>query len=120
MSFWTKSSLVPSKGWGHSVERIIAQFNEADRYQIAEDEVAQARALAVRLKLEKEALEEEISQGQEGLTGKLKAKYLISKRSFRFLEKRLPVYTVRWRNKRFLMKIGSINLKLKSWSCSGC
>ncbi len=58
---------------GHSVERIIAQFNEADRYQIAEDEVAQARALAVRLKLEKEALEEEISQGQEGLTGKLKA-----------------------------------------------
>lgn len=58
---------------GHSVERIIAQFNEADRYQVAEDEVAQARALAVRLKLEKEALEEEISQGQDGLTGKLKA-----------------------------------------------
>ncbi|PPQ66836.1 hypothetical protein CVT26_009615, partial [Gymnopilus dilepis] len=57
---------------GHSVERIIAQFNEADRYQAAEDEAAEARALAVRLKLEKEALEEEISQGQDGLVGKLK------------------------------------------------
>lgn len=57
---------------GHSVERIIAQFNEADRYQLAEDEAAEARALAVRLKLEKEALEEEISQGHEGLIGALK------------------------------------------------
>ncbi|KAJ3511148.1 hypothetical protein NLJ89_g4273 [Agrocybe chaxingu] len=59
---------------GHSVERIIAQFNEADRYQLAEDEAAEARALAVRLKLEKEALEEEISQGQDGLVGQLKAR----------------------------------------------
>lgn len=58
---------------GHSVERIIAQFNESDRYQNAEDEAAEARALAVRLKLEKEALEDEIAQGQDGLTGKLKA-----------------------------------------------
>ena len=57
---------------GHSVERIIAQFNEADRYQVAEDEAAEARALAVRLKLEKEALEDEISQGHEGLIGALK------------------------------------------------
>lgn len=57
---------------GHSVERIIAQFNEADRYQLAEDEAAEARALAVRLKLEKEALEDEISQGHEGLIGALK------------------------------------------------
>jgi len=58
---------------GHSVERIIAQFNESDRYQVAEDEAAEARALAVRLKLEKEALEEEISQGHGGLIGALKA-----------------------------------------------
>lgn len=58
---------------GHSVERIIAQFNEADRYQAAEDEAAEARALAVRLKLEKEALEDEISQGEDGLVGRLKA-----------------------------------------------
>lgn len=58
---------------GVSVERIISQFNEADRYQIAEDEAAEARALAVRLKLEKESLEEEIAGGQDGLVGKLKA-----------------------------------------------
>lgn len=61
---------------GHSVERIIAQFNEADRYQNAEEEVAAANALAVRLKLENQALEEEIAQGQDGLTGKLKAQVL--------------------------------------------
>lgn len=58
---------------GHSVERIIAQFNEADRYQAAEDEAAEARATAARLKVEKEVLEEEIAQGQDGLVGKLKA-----------------------------------------------
>lgn len=58
---------------GHSVERIIAQFNEADRYQAAEDEAAEARAMAMRLKLEKEVLEDEIAQGQEGLIGRLKA-----------------------------------------------
>ncbi|KAK7017567.1 putative RhoA GTPase effector DIA/Diaphanous [Favolaschia claudopus] len=39
---------------GHSVERIIAQFNEADRYQFR-------------------ALEEEIAQGQDGLVGRLKS-----------------------------------------------
>lgn len=59
---------------GHSVERIIAQFNEADRYQNVEDELAKAHATALRLRLEKEALEEEISQGGEGLVGTLKAK----------------------------------------------
>jgi len=57
---------------GHSVERIIAQFNESDRYQAAEDEAAKSHALAVRLKLEKEALEEEMAQGSDGLIGKLK------------------------------------------------
>ncbi len=59
---------------GHSVERIIAQFNEADRYQNVEDELAKAHATSLRLRLEKEALEEEISQGGEGLVGTLKSK----------------------------------------------
>lgn len=59
---------------GHSVERIIAQFNEADRFQTVEDEANEARALALKLQLEKEALEEEISQGIDGLVGQLKRK----------------------------------------------
>lgn len=58
---------------GYSIERIIAQFNEAERYQKAEDEAAEARAAAVRLKLEKEALEDELSGGLDGLAGRLKA-----------------------------------------------
>jgi cytokinesis protein len=58
---------------GHSVERIIAQFNEADRYQFVEEEADNARAEATRLRLEKEALEEEIAQGQDGMVGRLKS-----------------------------------------------
>ena len=57
---------------GQSVERIIAQFNEADRLQTVEDEAAEARAYALQLKLEKDALEAEVSQGVDGLVGKLK------------------------------------------------
>ena len=57
---------------GRSVDRIIAQFNDADRYQAMEDEAAKARALAVQLNLEKEKLEDEISQGHDGLVGNLK------------------------------------------------
>ncbi|KIJ69530.1 hypothetical protein HYDPIDRAFT_106175 [Hydnomerulius pinastri MD-312] len=59
---------------GHSVQRLIAQLNEADRSQAAEDEASEVRAQALRLKLEKEALEEEISQGLDGLVGQLKDK----------------------------------------------
>jgi cytokinesis protein len=59
---------------GRSVERIIAQFNEADRTQHVEDELAKAHATALRLRLEKEALEEEIAQGGEGLVFSLKDK----------------------------------------------
>ena len=55
---------------GHSVERIIAQFNEADRYQHVEDELAKSNAAVLRLRLEKESLEEEISQGGDGLVGR--------------------------------------------------
>ena len=59
---------------GHSVERIIAQFNEADRHQNLEDDLSQARANILRLKLEKENLEEELSQSNGGLVGTLKGK----------------------------------------------
>ena len=59
---------------GHSVERIIAQFNEADRHQYLEDELVKANATALRFRLEKEALEEEVAQGVDGLVGTLKAK----------------------------------------------
>lgn len=58
---------------GYSVDRIIAQFNEADRYIKVEDEANEARALAMRLKLEKEALEEELAQGADGLLSRLKS-----------------------------------------------
>jgi cytokinesis protein len=57
---------------GTSVERIIAQFNEADRYQVLEEEANIARAEIVRLRLEKDVLEDEVAQGQEGLVGRLK------------------------------------------------
>lgn len=59
---------------GNSVQRLIAQLIESDRLQMAETEAAETRALALRLKLEKEALEEEISQGLDGLVGQLKDK----------------------------------------------
>ena len=61
---------------GHSVERIIAQFNEADRHQHLEDELSQARATILSVKLEKETLEEEVSQIDGGLVGTLKVKVL--------------------------------------------
>lgn len=67
-----KKLLGAEQRFGHSVERIIAQFNEADRLQAVELEAAEAKALAVRLKLEKEALEDEVAQGQDGLVGNLK------------------------------------------------
>lgn len=59
---------------GHSVERIIAHFNEADRHQLLEDELAKANAAALRFRLEKEALEDEVAQGEGGLVGSLKSK----------------------------------------------
>lgn len=61
---------------GHSVERIIAQFNEADRYQVAEEEATEARTELMKLRIEKDALEEEISQGLDGLVGQLKTKVM--------------------------------------------
>lgn len=58
--------------FGQPVEQIIARFNEADRLQTVEDEAAEARAYALQLKLEKDVLDAEISQGVDGLVGKLK------------------------------------------------
>jgi cytokinesis protein len=49
------------------------QLNDVQRYQAAIEEAAGARSQALSLKLEKEALEEETSQGQDGLVGNLKA-----------------------------------------------
>lgn len=57
---------------GQSVDRIIAQFNEVDRTQALTDEASEARSIAMQLKLEKEALEDEVAQGQDGLVGRLK------------------------------------------------
>jgi cytokinesis protein len=59
---------------GRSVKRIFAQFNEADRCQAAEQEAAVFRGQVVRLNLEKEVLEQEVAQGQDGLVGQLKEK----------------------------------------------
>lgn len=58
---------------GHSVQRLIGQLNDAQRYQEAIHDAAEARSQTLSLKLEKEALEEEMSQGSEGLVGNLKA-----------------------------------------------
>ncbi|TFY54779.1 hypothetical protein EVG20_g9572, partial [Dentipellis fragilis] len=58
---------------GQSVERIIAQFNDADQYHTVEAQAAKARADARRLQLEKETLEEELAKGGDGLVGELKA-----------------------------------------------
>ena len=54
---------------GVSVGRLVAQFGEQDRAQKAEEDAAVARARAARLQEEKDALEEEISKGGEGMSG---------------------------------------------------
>ena len=59
---------------GHSVQQLIAQLNESDRLQAAETELTEKSAQVHHLKLEKETLEEEISQGFDGLVGQLKDK----------------------------------------------
>ncbi|KAJ3860420.1 hypothetical protein EV359DRAFT_49140 [Lentinula novae-zelandiae] len=62
--------------FGHSVERIIAQFNETGRLQEVEDELQKSRSEALRLKLENDALLDEISKGQDGMVGRLKEEML--------------------------------------------
>jgi cytokinesis protein len=58
---------------GHSVQQLVVQLNDAQRYQAAIEEAVEARSQALSLKLEKEALEEEMSQGLDGLVGNLNA-----------------------------------------------
>jgi cytokinesis protein len=57
---------------GSSVSRLIAAMNNSERVQSLDGEVQQLRAQALRLKLEKEALQEEVSQGEAGMVGRLK------------------------------------------------
>lgn len=59
---------------GTSVQRIISQLNEAERFQHIEEQASEARAKVMQLSLEKKVLEEEVSQGSEGLVGELKEK----------------------------------------------
>lgn len=62
---------------GTSVERIIAQLNEAERYQQVEEQANEARSKLLQLKFEKEVLEEEIAKGADGLVGQLKDKVIV-------------------------------------------
>jgi cytokinesis protein len=48
----------------HAVQRLIAQLNDAQRYQTAIEEAAEARSQALSLKLEKEALEEDVARSR--------------------------------------------------------
>jgi cytokinesis protein len=57
---------------GSSVSRLIAAMNDTERIQSLDAEVQQLRAQALRLKLEKETLQEEVSQGEAGMVGRLK------------------------------------------------
>lgn len=63
--------------FGHSVERIITQFNESERHRELEAETTEARATLAKLKLEKEALEGELSVGEEGRVRRLKAQIAV-------------------------------------------
>jgi cytokinesis protein len=68
---------------GVSVARLVAQFGEQDRAQKAEDELATVRAQLSRTQLEKEALEEEISRGEQGLVGQLRGKVVVLEEKLR-------------------------------------
>jgi cytokinesis protein len=59
---------------GKSVESIISQFNDADQHRVVEAEAAKMRADLRRLQLEKDALENEVMNGGDGLVGVLKGK----------------------------------------------
>jgi cytokinesis protein len=57
---------------GSSVARLIAAMNDAERIQSLENNVQELRSQALRLKLEKDALQEEVSEGEAGMVGRLK------------------------------------------------
>ncbi|KAF9519877.1 hypothetical protein BS47DRAFT_1370603 [Hydnum rufescens UP504] len=68
---------------GLSVERLVAQFGEQERAQAAEKEATEARVQLGRLKLEKEALEEELASVGDGLVGNLKEKLAATEEKLR-------------------------------------
>lgn len=68
---------------GLSVERLVAQFGEQERAQAAEKEATEARVQLGRLKLEKEALEEELASVGDGLVGNLKEKLAAAEEKLR-------------------------------------
>ncbi|KAG8680709.1 hypothetical protein FRC09_018027, partial [Ceratobasidium sp. 395] len=57
-----------------SFQKLAANFNEQERAEKAETEVSELRGQMVRLKYEKEKLDEELAKGSDGLVGDLKAK----------------------------------------------
>lgn len=59
---------------GSSVATIVSQFADQDRLEDALEDAADARATVARLRREREALEEEIAQKDEGLVGQLKSR----------------------------------------------
>jgi cytokinesis protein len=56
---------------GMSVSTIIDRFNDSDRIQSVELELAEARAQMARMKLEMESVQQQVAQGGEGLVGQL-------------------------------------------------
>jgi cytokinesis protein len=57
-----------------SFQKLAANFNEQERAEKAEAESSDLRGQLVRLKYEKEKLDEELAKGSDGLVGDLKAK----------------------------------------------
>lgn len=57
-----------------SFQKLAANFNEQERAEKAEAEASELRGQLVRLKYEKESLDEELAKGSDGLVGDLKAK----------------------------------------------
>ncbi|CAE6358045.1 unnamed protein product [Rhizoctonia solani] len=57
-----------------SFQKLAASFGEQERAEKAEAEVSELRGQLVRLKYDKELLDEELGRGSDGLVGDLKAK----------------------------------------------
>lgn len=68
---------------GLSVERLVAQFGESERAQVAEKEATEARAQLGHLKAEKEVLEQELASVGDGLVGQLKERLAAAEEKLR-------------------------------------
>lgn len=66
---------------GSSVASIVSKFGDQERLEIALEDAADAKATISRMKREREALEEEIAQKDQGLVGKLKAQVEATERA---------------------------------------